>query len=79
MITLSLDSDELVRQYERGLMRGVKSAGGIITAKPSSGEFELAIAMTRMAIKRDCQASANQAIYIEGYGLGLKLARLEKS
>jgi hypothetical protein len=67
VIILDLDFNELMCQYEMGIECGLKAAGITIDTPPPL-EFVTATKMIHMAVQRDCQASANQAIYTEGYG-----------
>jgi hypothetical protein len=76
-VTIELDTDELLRQFWAGIQSGIIATNGKTKMPPEvpEEEFEKAIRMAIMAAERDCQASANHAVYTEGYGYGLRYAR----
>lgn len=76
-VTIELDTNELLRQFWTGVQSGIIASNGKTGLPPEvpEKEFEEALAMACMATKRDCQASANHAVYSKGYGYGLKYAR----
>lgn len=74
--TGELDADELQRQFKAGIGCGLLTAKGqIVSLEDLEEEFQKSLTVALMAARRDCQASANHAIYGEGYRYGLKIAR----